>query len=234
MLAIARAEALMLVRNRLVATLAILTPLAFGVVLLLNRGNLPQGAAGILAGMQVLVMASMGTYATAVTTLAARRQTLFLKRLRGGVLADGAILAGLLTPVALINLVQVGVLLAVADVPPASPVLVAAAVLAAQAMFVAFALATAGVTTSPEHAQFTTLPLLLVTVSAAMWVGFSRTDDLAVVQRIVPGGGLMEWIAIAWNGGDASGMLWGALATLVWVAVGVFAARRAFRWEPRG
>ena len=56
---------------------------------------------------------AFGLYTTAVTTLASRRQDLFLKRLRSTAASDRSILAGLVLPVAVIALIQVVAILAV-------------------------------------------------------------------------------------------------------------------------
>src|SRR5690606_25511732 len=103
---------------------------------------------------------AFGLYTTAVTTLASRRQNLFLKRLRSTAASDARILAGLVLPataIALIQAVAILTVLGVVTTGPVEPALLALAILATTAMLVALALATAGLTTSPEHAQVTTL-----------------------------------------------------------------------------
>ena len=108
---------------------------------------------------------AFGLYTTAVTTLASRRQNLFLKRLRSTAAGDAGILAGLLLPATVLALVQVAAILAVLAAVtgrPAQVPLLAVAVLATTAMMLGLALATAGLTNSPEHAQVTTLPVSLV------------------------------------------------------------------------
>ena len=123
-----------------------------------------------MAGVQCVVMAAMGTYVTATTTLAARRQTLYLKRMRGAAISDRSIIAGLVLPVIAVNIVQVAVVLgtlASADAP-ANPPLLIAAILIAEAMFAGLALATAGFSTSPEHAQYMTTPIFFTAIVAAI------------------------------------------------------------------
>src|ERR1700722_7543168 len=109
--AIAAAELRLLARNRLVAGCAILFPLAFGALLLFTR-NTHQGG-GSLAGMQVVVIVAMGTYITATTTLAARRQTLYLKRVRGAAISDRSIITGLVAPLIAVNVAQIAIVLGV-------------------------------------------------------------------------------------------------------------------------
>lgn len=236
MFAIARSELRMLIRNRLVAACAVLIPLGLGAVFLFQG----LGSAGVVAAvLQVIVMIAMGVYVTATTTLAARRQTLFLKRLRSGAASDGTIIAGLVLPIVVISLVQVFIVLGVLAATstfPVQPWLVVIAVLVTEALFTALALATAGVTNSPEHAQVTTLPVFFVALGVAVWVVFSAGDVSGIlqwVQRVLPGGATAELIVLGWAGGDLSAVPLLIAISLAWVAVSVFVARSMFRWEPR-
>jgi len=233
MFAIAQSELRMLVRNRLVAACAILIPLALGAFFIFS-GN--EGAGAITAVLVVMIMVSMGVYITATTTLAARRQTLFLKRLRSGVVSDAGIIAGLVAPIVAISVVQVSAVLAVlafTDEPPQVIWPVVVGVLLAEVMFTGLALATAGVTNSPEHAQVTTLPFFFLSVGVSMWVVFTGVEELAWVKRALPGGGVTELILAGWSGGDIHNALVLILPSLAWAAIAVFAARSMFRWEPR-
>jgi ABC-2 type transport system permease protein len=231
--AIAIAEAKMLLRNRLVAGCALLLPLAFGVLLFMSRDT--QKAGGALAGVQCVLMTAMGTYVTATTTLAARRQTLYLKRMRGAAISDRAVIAGLLLPVVAVNIVQVAVvygMLASKDAP-ADPLLLFLGVLLAETMFAGLALATAGFSNSPEHAQYMTTPIFLVATAAAVWFQAPTLGGPIAVKRALPGGAVAELISIAWNGGSLSSVPVLFAACLAWAIAGVCAARACFRWEPR-
>jgi ABC-2 type transport system permease protein len=136
-----------------------------------------------------------------------------------------------------ISLVQAGLILgafaAVSDRPANVPLLVAA-IAAAFVMMLALAMATAGVTKSPEHAQITTLPLSLGTIAVVNWVAITGTDSLAPLKRLLPGGSATELVVNAWNGGvpltDSLVLL---VPTLAWVVVAIALASRLFRWEPR-
>lgn len=235
MLSIAISELRMLIRNRLVALCAILVPLGLGVFLLTSSAADSGGS--FIAVLQIMLMSAMGVYVTATTTLAARRQTLFLKRLRSGAVSDRAILAGLVGPLVLVNVVQIAVVLVAlsvtASAPPVHGWLIAIAVGIAELMFVGFSLATAGVTTSPEHAQFTTLPLFIATLGIAFWVVLTGTAELTWLKRALPGGGLAELISLAWNGGDLSVLPLLLAPSIAWAAIAGYAARVMFRWEPR-
>ena len=234
MLAIAGAEFRMLLRNRLVALLGLVTPLAFGALLLLNAPS--AEAAGAVAVLQIVIMIAMGPYLTGTTTLAARRQTLFLKRLRSGAASDQGIMAGLIVPLVLVSIIQVVIVLgvlAVTAAPPDHPWLVALAVLAAEVMFAGFALATASVTNSPEHAQVTTLPIAAVTIGSAIWVINTGLGELGWLKLSLPGGGIAELIALGWYGGDMSPLAGILLPSLAWAALALIVGRVRFRWEPR-
>ena len=156
--------------------------------------------------MQTVLMVAMGTYVTATTTLAARRQTLYLKRLRGGAASDRAIIAGLLLPVVMVNIVQVGVMLGVlaSTTHPPIRLLLIVTVLLAEAMFTGLALATAGFSNSPEHAQYITTPLFLAGHRRSLWFQATGTDGPIAIKRALPGGAVAELVSTAWNGGAST------------------------------
>lgn len=238
MLLIARSELLQLFRNRAVLVASLLMPVAAAVFFISRRDVFERiGSLGYIAAILVMTIGAFTLYATTVTTLAARRQNLFLKRLRSTAAGDRSILAGLMLPVSLISLLQLVILLSVfaalTDTPAQVPLLLLA-VAATFAMLLALGLATAGITRSPEHAQVTALPLSLGVVVVASWVGITGTEDLAVVKRVLPGGSATELIVAAWNGGTpVADSLLLLPPTLGWVAVAVVLASRMFRWEPR-
>ena len=234
MFAIARSEMTQLVRNRLVAASSLFIPLAFSAVLIFNRENF--GGTPVTAALILVTVTAMGTYVTATTTLASRRQNLFLKRLRSTSAKDASILSGLVLPIALVNLVQAGVIVAILSVvgtPPVGVVAVVAAVVVLELMFVGAAIATAGLTNSPDHAQVTTLPLFVVALGAAMWVGLTGTEELAGVKRLLPGGAVTELIVEGWSGMALHEAVSLLLPSLAFVVAAFAMAKSTFRWEPR-
>lgn len=195
------------------------------------------GSLGYIGALLLFTVAVFTLYATTVTTLAARRQSLFLKRLRSTAASDPVILSGLVLPVVAISVLQVALVLGVfatVGSAPADIVLLLTAVVAALVMMLALGIATAGVTNSPEHAQVTTLPLSLGIIAVASWVGITGTESLAMVKRLLPGGAATELVVNAWNGGvpltDSLPLL---APTLAWIIVAIVLASRMFRWEPR-
>jgi ABC-2 type transport system permease protein len=238
MLSIAVSELIQIMRNRLVLVTSFIMPVVVSAFFVRQHETFEAiGSLGYIAAIVMFTVAAFGFYTTAVTTLASRRQNLFLKRLRSTAAGDPGILAGLLLPATVIALVQVAAILAVFAVvtgEPANVVLLVVAVLATLAMMVGLSLATAGLTNSPEHAQVTTLPVTLGMIAIATWVGISGTEDLTLLKRLLPGGSATELVVNAWNGGVAvtdSLLLLGP--TLGWVVVAVVLATRLFRWEPR-
>ncbi|WP_017583328.1 ABC transporter permease [Nocardiopsis valliformis] len=238
MLAIARSELIQIFRNRLVLVTMIIVPLA-GSALYMYLNDRAPGLfdLGAIASVLMFLVVVMALYTTAVTTLASRRQNLFLKRLRSTAVDDVSILTGLFLPVTAVTVVQVAVVLTVLSVvaeAPADPLLLRTAVLVTMVMMLGFALATAGVTNSPEHAQVTTLPIMIGVLSVSGWVGFTGTEELTLLKRLLPGGSASELVVNAWNGGvPLADSLFLLAPTLAWIVVAVALASRVFRWEPR-
>ncbi|WP_089156363.1 ABC transporter permease [Micromonospora sp. NBS 11-29] len=238
MFPIASSELIQIFRNRLVLITSLIVPVAVCAVFVRQHEIFADiGSLGYIAAIVLFTVAAFGLYATAVTTLASRRQNLFLKRLRSTAVADSTILAGLLLPPTAIAVVQVAAILtalAVVAGGPANVALLVLAVLATLAMMIGLALATAGLTNSPEHAQVTTLPVTLGMIAVATWVGISDAENLAWLKRLLPGGAATELARNAWNGGVAvTDSLLLLAPTLGWVVIAVALATRLFRWEPR-
>ncbi|XVV15523.1 hypothetical protein ACQP2X_14620 [Actinoplanes sp. CA-131856] len=238
MYAIARSELVQIFRNRLVLVTSLIIPVAVSAFFIYRHEEFAQAATlGYIAAIVMFTVGAFGLYASTVTTLASRRQNLFLKRLRSTAAGDAGILAGLVAPATVIALIQLaGILTAfgvVAGRPDNIPLLILA-VLGTVAMMIALALATAGVTNSPEHAQVTTLPVSLGVIAVASWVGITGTESQELLKRLLPGGAATELMLNAWNGGVAlSDSLLLLAPTFAWVVIAVSFARRMFRWEPR-
>ncbi|SFJ87016.1 ABC-2 type transport system permease protein [Streptosporangium canum] len=238
MLSIALSELVQIFRNRLVLVTSLVMPAAVSAFFVYRHEVFAAlGSLGYIAAVVMFTVGAFGLYTTTVTTLASRRQNLFLKRLRSTAAGDTGILSGLLLPITVISLVQVAVImtvLAVATGEPDNILLLAAAVLSMVIMMLGLGLATAGVTNSPEHAQVTTLPISIGTITVASWVGITGTEELALLKRLLPGGSATELVVNAWNGGvPVTDSLILLVPTLGWVIVAVALASRIFRWEPR-
>ncbi|RFU20076.1 ABC transporter permease [Geodermatophilus marinus] len=238
MLTLARSELVQILRNRAVLITSLLMPLAVGAFFVYSRDTFAElYGLGYIAAVVVFTIGAFSLYSTIVTTLAARRQTLFLKRLRSTAASDREILSGLVLPVTVIAVVQVALILGVfaaVSQAPADVLVLALAVVATFAMMLALGVATAGVTGSPEKAQVTTLPIALGTIGVASWVGIAGTESLTWLKRALPGGSATELVVGTWDGGLAvTESLRLLLPTVGWVVVAVWLAARFFRWEPR-
>ena len=238
MLPIAYSELIQIFRNRSVLITNVLFPVAVAAFFIYTRDTFEgTGGLGYIGAVLVFTIGAFSLYATIVTTLAARRQTLFLKRLRSTAVGDPAILIGLVLPVAVISVIQVAVILAVFAAVSGSPAdvpLLVLAVVAAFLMLLALGVATAGVTSSPEQAQVTTLPISLGSIAVASWIGIAGTESLPWLKRLLPGGSATELVIDAWNGGvSVADSLLLLVPTLGWVVVAVALAATFFRWEPR-
>jgi ABC-2 type transport system permease protein len=238
MLSIAHGELIQIFRNRSVLINSFVVPIVISAFFIYQHDVFAEiGSLGYIAAIVMFTVCAFGLYASAVTTLASRRQNLFLKRLRSTAAGDAGILTGLVLPVTVISLVQVVAILTVLGVVTGIPDnigLLVVAVLATVAMMVGLGLATAGLTNSPEHAQVTTLPVSLGVIAVASWVGITGTEDLALLKRLLPGGSATELVVNAWNGGVAvTDSLLLLAPTLAWVFAAVVLATRFFRWEPR-
>ena len=114
MFPIAYSEFAQIFRNRAVLISNLIMPLAASAFFIYQRDSFAQiGSLGYIAAVLVFTVGAFTLYTTAVTTLSARRQDLFLKRLRSTAAGDPAILSGLTLPVALTAVVQVVVLLGI-------------------------------------------------------------------------------------------------------------------------
>ncbi|MCO1577247.1 ABC transporter permease [Crossiella sp. SN42] len=238
MFPIARGELIQIFRNRSVLINSFVVPVVVSAFFIYQHDVFSRLASlGYIAAVVLFTVCAFGLYASAVTTLAARRQNLFLKRLRSTAAGDAGILTGLVLPVTALALVQVAMILTVLGVVTGRPdniALLVVAVLATVAMMVGLGLATAGLTNSPEHAQVTTLPVSLGVIAVASWIGITGTEDLTLLKRLLPGGSATELVINAWNGGvPVSESLLLLAPTLAWVVVAVALAFRLFRWEPR-
>lgn len=237
---LARAELVLLARSPLALVNAVLMPIALGAGWLWLAHDTGRDTGGDAAAIQVLMVLGFTPYAGATTVLAARRHELVLKRLRGSGLSSPGIIAGLLTPYAVLVLVQAGLLIAttvVAGDPPVRwwPLLLA--LVGGTVLAMAFAVATAAVTAVPELAQLTTAPIFLSLFGGGLWL--VREGEPTWVMRLLPGASIADLCRWAWRepgtpAGDVlSRVAPSVLAMAVAAAVAIALATAVFRWEPR-
>lgn len=227
------AELKLLLRNRTAAALAVLMPLAAGAYFAWAMDGEETGWTMIVT-LQLLFSFGFTVYVTVTTALTARRQDLYLKRLRTGAASDPVVLVGVLLPVVLLGLVQSLVLLGMsvaAGAPmPTRPELVVAALVGGLAFSCAAGVFTSGVTGTAELAQITTAPFFFALVVGGL-VGSSGAVELPVF--LVPGAGLGTLVAAGW-GGPTDQIGPAALSLALWTIAATALATRFFRWDPRG
>ncbi|WP_238012406.1 ABC transporter permease [Dactylosporangium sp. AC04546] len=244
LVALGRAELLLLLRNRMALFNAAVLPIPLVAVTAgAVRDADPGFNARLVSGMLALVLVAV-LYYNLVTTFVARREELVLKRLRTGELTDAEILLGTAGPSLVVALLQMVLFVAAAaaflglPVPVNAPVLVLG-VLAGVAVFVALAAVSAAFTRTVELAQITTLPVLLVCfIGAGIAVPLSSLPDaVQEVLRFMPLTPAMELMRLGWTGPSFGGALRSSLAPAgllaAWTVVAWLGVRRWFRWEPR-
>jgi ABC-2 type transport system permease protein len=229
-LAIAHAELRIMIRNKAVAMVAVLIPIV--VAFAIGIAPTPN-----IAAQAILFMLLIGIYVTATTTLSTRRRELFLKRLRSGAASDASVIIGLIAPAVVVTCAQVALMFGVASATayamPRNVALLIVAVLAGAIMCAGMAFATSAFTKSAEAAQVTTMPFIIAALGGALLVALQGTTQFAWAGRLLPGGAIVELIIGAWKG-TAWVNTWPALFALAaWTIIGVTAAARFFKWEPR-
>jgi ABC-2 type transport system permease protein len=239
--ALTRANALLMVRNRLTLIYATVFPLVPMALLIANPGDAETGVTAVVG---VLFLALLfPVYYNVLSLFVTRRDELVLKRLRTGEARDGEQLAALALPgsaVALVIIVATIGVGAIFDLPlPANPLLFIVGGLLGIAIFVGLAFATAAFTKTAEAAQITSLPVMVLatvgTLVAALPDGFARVVEwtpIAAMDALTRA----TWldadgsIAMADTWRDAADPL---SVLVIWTVLAVVLGKRYLRWEPR-
>jgi ABC-2 type transport system permease protein len=239
---IAAAELVLLRRSVLVALIAIAQPIGLGVLLVLvARNGDAQADYGSAAALQLLVLLGCTPYMGGTTALAARRQHGVLKRWRTSGASNADLIVGLLSPYALLVVVQAVLLFtvtaAVGGDAPARWWPLAVGVLGGTLMAGALAFATAAFTRTPELAQLTTIPVFLALFGGAMWVTVTPPGEVSWAMLAVPGAAVAQLVRAGWHGIAPGQLLDQAgpsiVVLLAMTALSVALAFRLFRWESR-
>ncbi|MET9176811.1 ABC transporter permease [Kitasatospora aureofaciens] len=256
LLALGRAEATLLLRNRAALFTAVVLP----VVLISTLHGLLKKQSEDNPGLDVhslLVYGSVGmvlafvVYYNLTAAYVGRRGELVLKRLRTGEARDLEILLGTAVPSLALGLFMaalsgiggsVGLHLAV----PVNPVLMLVGLLMLLATMIALAALSSAFTKTVESAGITTLPVMLVMqFGSGLYFPLEvMPSQLADVCRLLPTTPAFQLIRVGWFGTDGSAAAtdflgsWGAAAPhlvtgAVWLGLAVWGAVRYFRWEPR-
>lgn len=241
---LARAELLLLRRDRTALVNAVLPPLT--IVGIAASSSAPARALLVTGLLGMVLIGSV--YYTVVTTYVSRREELVLKRLRVGELTDVEILAGTASAAVVLALVQILLYVAAATVllhlpVPVNPVELVLGALGGAVLFVLLAAASSVFTRTVSVAQFTTLPVVLVSLlGTGMLLPVSALPHpVALAIRFTPLHPVLELMRLGWLGGAGAGGAaggFGATATDVavlagWLVLGMMVVQRWFRWEPR-
>jgi len=241
--ALTRANAVLLVRNRLTFVYAVALPLVPLVAIGFVGDEATLGRAAV---SQTLLLALLfPVFYNLLSLFVTRRDELVLKRLRTGEARDPELLASLALPgcaiTVVVMLLAVVVGAAVGLPLPVNPLLYAVTVLAGCAIFAGLALLTAAFTRTSEAAQVTSMPVIVLAVAGTLVDVFpARVAD---VVALTPVAAIDEMLSIGWFGrADGADVGFGPsfveagpplLVLVVWTIVSLDLARRHLRWEPR-
>lgn len=231
---IVRAEYVVLLRNRTAFSSTVLIPVTLCVALFFV--NTPPQLVGPLLVLQVALLLGLSAYVSTVVMLAARREALYLKRLRTTVATDGQIITAITLPFVMTAVLQVVAVVvtgaAVSDeAPRIGLVVLGCALVLAQLLALAFS--TAGLSRSAEQAQLVASPAFLYLSGVAVWILTEQSATVHLVQKVIPLGGALSIVADAYRTSDSGDVALAGLTSVLWTIVLVGVGRLTFRWEPR-
>jgi ABC-2 type transport system permease protein len=244
---LARANATLVLRNRMAFIYAVVLPLLpLGLLLMDDRGS---GGAGAAAVITTLMLAALfPVYYNLLSQLVTRRDELVLKRLRTGESTDADIIASLALPGLVVALataaIAVPIAVALGQDLPLNLLLYAVTVVVTLLLFAAFACWTAAWTRNAEAAQITSMPVIVLVVLGQVAVGLP--EEVSRWTDLTPGAAMTELVRVSWFGFETGGTertfafgdTWAAavepmLVLGAWAVLAVVLARRSMRWEPR-
>lgn len=245
-LGMAKANALLLTRNRMTLAYALIFPLIpLAWLLVGERGD---STFGILSMTNVLLLAALfPVYYNMLSQTVTRRDELVLKRFRSGESSDNDLLASIAIPgivvMLIISLLAVAIAPAFGQQLPANPIVLLVAVLVIAAAFAGLAFWTAAWTRNAEAAQVTSLPILMVAIVGSMRATFP--ESVQPYLELTPGAAIEALVRIAWFGQDLDGVALSFASTfteagrpllvlLGWMVLAGVLTKRSMRWEPRG
>jgi ABC-2 type transport system permease protein len=244
-LALTATELKLILRNRTAAVSAIALPMGVGLfwALTFDADGDPRRGSVVLS-LQLAIILGMSVYVTATQTLVARRQARVLKRMRTSGLADPGLLVAMTAPSVALGIVQLAVFAvinaATGTPAPSDPLPLVLAVLGGLALAVSASLATAVVTSTPERAQITTMPIVFVMLGGAVGLAAIPLGSWWQALVLLPGAAVGQLTQLAMTGGTwepgpagLPALLVPAIALAVWPIVFGTLAMRSVPWDPR-
>lgn len=243
-LGLTKANARLLVRNRLTLFYGLILPLfPLAFLFTAERGDVTSAAAVTNSALMLIFL--FPVYYNVLSVFVTRRDELVLKRLRTGETRDGEQLTAIALPgmaiAMIVSIAMVGIGAGFGLPLPVNPALYIVLVLAGGGLFVAFAIWTAAWTRNAEAAQLTSMPVSLLAFVGAVRAAFP--ENLLPVINLTPGAAIDSLLRISWFGLGPDGSVglaasWGAavqplLVIAAWIGVAAELARRSMRWEPR-
>ena len=229
-LGLARANALLMLRNPLTLAYGVigpLLPLAF-VPFIVGK----ESAVAIAISAVLMVAWLLPVYYNILSIIVTRRDELVLKRLRTGEARDHELLLSMCLPGIAISLV-IALLAALAATvmgqAPGSPATYLLAAIGGSVMCAALAVWTASWTRNAEAAQMTSLPVFMLLMLGMF--AQSLPERAQEYVALTPGGALDALARLSWGADvDASRA---AAVVVVWTCLAIWIAQRSMRWEPR-
>lgn len=256
-LAVARLDLKLLWRNRSVLFSVVGMPLLFGGMLFGFRGQESGGVdMALFAGTGYLAFFLVfAVFMNLVSVFTARREDLTLKRLRSGSLSDAEVFGGSVAVSGAIYLIQALLLVVVLGTAlggpwPANPLLMLAGMLGGVVVFALLAFAVSGLTPNADMAQLTVVPIMFASMagSGVMFPLESLPEAAREAAGMLPLSPLVDIVRTGYFGQDHTaggsqsdiGFVEAWVRCLkpfsvfvLWTAIGLWSARRWFRWEPR-
>lgn len=239
-LALCKAELIMLTRNRTAAFNAVLIPLGISAIWIFT--DPPAGAASFGAILQLAALAAMTIAASATITLVARRDRQVLERWRSSGIPTASIVGGTVGLLYLLFLAQSALVLGATayatETVPARPVLAVVGVVLTGALALALAFLTAAFTNTVDASNITSFPAMAALFGGAMWASSVGAGEATWTMLATGGGSASVLIRLGWDGSTSGLAVWEAAlpAAGILVALTVAAAVvavRTFRWGPR-
>lgn len=236
--ALVAAELRVFLRQPVMVALSLLVPAGLTAITAMAETSDSPALWATVAGRNMVAAQCITVYFVALNTVTARRHTLALKRLRTTALPGLGIVGGLLAPPLLVGALQIvaifGGLVALGAPLPQHPLLVVASSALGIVVAALAGVATSGFTSTPEKAQWTMLPLFVVTMGVTAILP-TLDAGASMAARAVPLVANAHLTTTGWysDGLDVGGAVVDLALMVTWIVVLSIMSWRTFRWERR-